>query len=310
NEGVNLREIPESILIVGGGVNGCEFASILAALGSKVTLVETLSRLLPIRSVDEDTSSILQREMKKRNITVLLDRTVEKAVMKDGKVQVTIVPSGTGDHEPVSLSVDKVLVTLGRQPLTSGMGLEKLNISTDAHGWVPVNERMETGVPGVYAVGDIRGQSHPMLAHVASQEGIVAAENALDGVMIMDYRVVPLAIFTTPEAASVGLTEKEALEQGHKARSETFFFRTLAKAQAMGDISGQVKIVFEDKGKILGIHAIGPHVTDMIAEGAVALSLNATVTDLATTIHAHPTLSEAFMEAAQSAIGRPILKRP
>ena len=310
NEGVNLREIPESILIVGGGVNGCELASILAALGSKVTLVETLSRLLPIRSVDEDTSAVLLREMKKRNITVLLDRTVEKAVVKEGKVRVTIVPSGRGDHEPVNLCADKVLVAAGRRPLTSGMGLEKLNIGIDAGGWIPVNGRMETGVPGVYAVGDIRGPSHPMLAHVASAEGIAAAENSLGSDMTMDYRAVPLTLYTDPEVASVGLSEKEAVEQGYKARSETFLFRTLAKAQAIGEISGQVKIVFEESGKVLGFHAIGPNVTDLIAEGVLALTMNATVKNIADTLHAHPTLSEVFSEAAHSALGFPLLKRP
>ncbi|MDP2984950.1 MAG: dihydrolipoyl dehydrogenase [Candidatus Latescibacter sp.] len=316
DEGVNLREIPESALIVGGGVNGCEFASILAALGTKVTLVEALSRLLPVQSIDEDTSSILEREMKKQKITVILNRMVEKAALYNGKVQVTLGPSRSPlasspkDREPLTFTVDKALVTVGRHPLTSDMGLENLDVRTDSRGWIPVNERMETNIPGVYAIGDVRGPSKPMLAHVASAEGLAAAENALGGDKIMDYRVVPSAIFTTPEAASVGLAEKEALEQGYKTLAETFLFRTLGKAQTIGEIAGQVKIVFEDSGKILGVHAVGPHVTDLIAEGALALSLNATVKDLASTIHAHPTLSEAFMEAAHSAIGVPLHKPP
>jgi dihydrolipoamide dehydrogenase len=316
DEGVNLREMPESALIVGGGVNGCEFASILAAFGTKVTLVEALSHLLPVPSIDEETSTILLREMKKQKITVILNRMVEKAVLDDGKVRVTLSPSraplasGKNDFEPMTITVDKVLVTVGRHPLTSGMGLENLDVRTDVQGWIPVNEWMETNIHGVYAIGDIRGPSKPMLAHVASAEGLVAAENALGGEKIMDYRVVPSAIFTTPEAASVGLTEKEALEKGYKARSETFLIRIMGKAQALGEIAGQVKIVFEDSGKILGVHIVGPHASDLIAEGTLALSLNATVKDLAATIHAHPTLSEAYMETAHSAIGIPLLKPP
>jgi dihydrolipoamide dehydrogenase len=316
DEGVNLREIPESALIVGGGVNGCEFASILAAFGTKVILVETLTRLLPVNSIDADTSAILLREMKKQKITVILNRMVEKAVLDKGKVRITLSPSqaplasGTKDFEPMTITVDKVLVTVGRHPLSSGMGLEDLDVRTDIKGWIPVNEKMETNISGVYAIGDIRGPSKPMLAHVASAEGLVAAENALGGEKIMDYRVVPSAIFTTPEAASVGLSEKEAIERGYKTRTEAFLIRILGKAQAMGEITGQVKIVFEDSGKILGVHIVGPHASDLIAEGALAMSLNAKVTDLAATIHAHPTLSETYMEAAHSAIGIPLLKPP
>jgi dihydrolipoamide dehydrogenase len=316
NDCVNLREIPQSVLIIGGGVNGCEFSSIFSALGSKVTLVETLSRLLPVQSIDEDTSSILEREMKKQNITVILNREVEKAVVQEGKVRVTLGPSrdphvsDRNSNESMIFDVDKVLVTVGRYPLSSGIGLEKLGVKTDAHGWITVNERMETNIAGVYALGDVCGPSRPMLAHVAFAEGQVASENALGVESLMDYRVVPQAVFTTPEVAGVGLTEKEAQEKGYKPLSETFLFRNLARTQTLGDIAGQVKIIYEEGGKILGVHAIGPHVTDLIAEGAIAISLNATIKEVAAAIHAHPTLSEAFMEAAHSAIRVPLHKRP
>ncbi len=308
-----LKEIPESILIVGGGVIGCEFAFIFSLLGSQVTVVEALPRVIGLPSVDEDCSTIIQREMKKRKIKVLLDKTVEKTEIRNGRVQVTIGPSPflkevrEKDRRPVEMAVRKVLVSIGRQSNTEGLGLSPLGLAMDSKGWIKTDERLETNIPGIYAIGDALGPSKIMLAHVASAEGIVAAENILGRSRAMNYEVVPSAIFTFPEVADVGLTEAQARERGRDARSDSFQFRALGKPQAMGEIVGSVKIVSETQSrKIIGVHIAGPHATDLIAEGTLAIQLGATVEDLARTIHAHPTLSEVLMETCHQAMGSPL----
>ncbi len=311
NHALCLSAVPASILIVGGGVIGCEFACMLAALGARVTIVEALSRLLPLPSVDEDCSKVLQREMKKRKISLILDRVVEGVEETDGKLRVAIGLSPYKDNptekdkRPLFETVEKILVCIGRAPNTAGLGLEALGVQVDKKGWVAANERMETRAADVYAIGDILGPSRIMLAHVASAEGLVAAENALGGSREMDYAAVPSAIFTSPEVANAGLTEAQANEQGYQACSDSVLFRTLGKAQVIGDIAGQAKIVSErGSGRILGVHIIGPHATDLIAEGVLAIQQGAGVQDLAHTIHAHPTLSEIMPETSYKAIGR------
>lgn len=311
NHALCLSDVPASILIVGGGVIGCEFACMLAALGARVTIVEALSRLLPLPSVDEDCSKVLRREMKKRKISFLLDRVVEGVEQTDGELRVAIGPSpykdnpAEKDKTPLFETVEKVLVCIGRAPNTTGLGLEALGVQVDKKGWVAANERMETRAANVYAIGDILGPSRIMLAHVASAEGLVAAENALGGSREMDYAAVPSAIFTSPEVANAGLTEAQAKEQGYQARSDSVLFRTLGKAQVIGEIAGQAKIVSErGSGRILGVHIIGPHATDLIAEGVLAIQQGAGVQDLAHTIHAHPTLSEIMLETSYKAIDR------
>jgi dihydrolipoamide dehydrogenase len=310
NDALLLKEIPESLLIIGGGVIGCEFAFIFKALGSQVTVVEALPRLIGLPSIDNDCSIIIQREMKKRKIKVLLDKTVEKTVRRNGRVRVTIGPSPflkeikEKDRTPIEMEVEKVLVSIGRESNVDTLGLERLGVEVDAKNWIKANERLETNVPGIYAIGDALGPSKIMLAHAASAEGIIAVENIMGHNRAMDYEVVPSAIFTFPEVADVGLTESQAQEKGHDARSDSFQFRALGKPQAMGEIVGQVKIVSDSRdGKILGVHIVGPHATDLLAEGTLAIRLGATVEDLAQTIHAHPTLAEALMETAHKAIG-------
>jgi len=230
--------------------------------------------------------------------------------IKNGRVQVTIGPSPfrsemkEKDKKPIEVEVEQVLVSIGRQSNTEALGLKALGLELDARGWISANERLETNIPGIYAVGDALGPSKIMLAHVASTEGIVAAENLLGHNRTMNYEVVPSGIFTFPEVANVGLTEPQARERGLEARADSFQFRALGKPQAMGEIVGQVKIVSELKsGKILGVHIAGPQATDLIAEGTLAIQLGATVEDLARTIHAHPTLAEAISEAAHKAAG-------
>ena len=311
NEALCLSEIPESLVIVGGGVIGCEFACIFAALGSHVIVVEALSRLLPLPSVDENCSKVLQREMKKRKIKFIVNQTVEKVEDKEGGCHVTIGPSpfDTIQKEqglnPQKVEVEKVLVCIGRKPNTANSGIEKLGVKTDENGWIIADERMETSIPGVYAIGDVLGPAKIMLAHVASKEGLIAAENAMGRNRTMDYNIVPGAIFTMPEIANVGLTEAQAKKQGHNVRSDTVLFRNVAKAQVIGEIAGEVKIVSDtETGRILGVHMIGPHATDLIGEGTLAIQKGCTVKELAETIHAHPTLAEIMLEASYKAMGK------
>ncbi|MCP4162722.1 MAG: dihydrolipoyl dehydrogenase [Deltaproteobacteria bacterium] len=305
---LDMTEIPESIVIIGGGVIGCEFAFILSALGSKVTVVEAMSRVLPLPSVDIDCSSILQREMKKRKIKFHVDRVVETINMEGSKVKAVTIPSPLAekikekDKAPLEIEADKILVCIGRSPVND-IGLSNIGVETDEKGWINVNEKMETNVDGVYAIGDITGPSKVMLAHVASTEAEVAVDNATGKSRKMKYDVIPGAVFTMPEIGNVGHTEETAKDSGLDIRSDAILFRTLGKAQVLGEIAGQLKIISEIKtGKIVGVHIIGPQATDLLGEGTLAVQKGVTVKELAETIHAHPTLSEAMLEASFKAL--------
>lgn len=311
NHILEIETVPESILIVGGGVIGCEFACILSAMGAKVTVVEALERMLPLPSVDAGCSKVLEREMKKRKIKFYVNRVVESIDQVENGLTVTVGPSPFAenlkerDKVPVTVQVAQTLVCIGRSPNTTGIGLSTIGLETDAKGWVPVDDRMQTGIDGVYAIGDVLGPERVMLAHVASTEAMLAAENAMGGDRVMDYTAVPGAIFTMPEVACVGLTEAQAREQGIHARSDSVLFRTIGKAQVIGELAGQASIVSEaGSGKLLGVHIIGPHATDLLGEGALAVANNLGVADIADTIHAHPTLAEIMLEAALKASGK------
>lgn len=312
NDALSLTEVPGSVLIVGGGVIGCEFACLLAALGSRVTVVEALARLLPLPSVDEDCSKVLQREFKKRRIAFFLERVVEAVARRGGRLAARIVaaPSAAGlsaeERAPFDLEVDRILVCVGRQPNTAGLGLETVGVATDPRGWILADDTLATSAPGVWAIGDILGPARVMLAHVASMEGAVAAENAVGAgpPRRMDYEAVPGAIFTAPEVASVGLSERAARERGIEAAAERVLFRSLGKAQVLGEIAGEAKIVSRrEDGRLLGVHLIGAHATELIAEATLALRLGARVADLVQTIHPHPTMSEILLESALKAAG-------
>jgi len=309
NEALSLEEIPGSIMIVGGGVIGCEFAFILSALGSRVTLVEAMDRLLPLPSVDEDCSKILQREMKKRKISLMTNRTLLGVDENKGKLRVTTGPSPFANGPsgkakgPLSLEVDKILVCIGRYPNTADVGLERIGVKADQKGWIIANERMQTNVPRVYAIGDVLGPSKTMLAHVASREAHVAVSNAVGRACVMDYKAVPGAIYTIPEVANVGLTEAQAKEAGYNIRSDTVLFRNIGKSQVIGQIAGQAKIVSDiDTGKVLGVHIIGPHATELIGEATLAVNTGCTTEELAETIHPHPTLSEILLETSLKSV--------
>ena len=313
NEALFLDRIPKEVVIIGGGVIGCEFAFILSAFGATVTVVEALDRALPIPSVDKSCSKLLQREMKKKKIRFLADRIVAGAVVEADRVRATIGPSPfakDGRADNVSdevIDADLVLVCVGRTPNTDAIGLETVGLATDRRGWIPADETMDTGIDGIYAIGDVLGPEKVMLAHVASTEGIVAAENMMGQRRKMRYDAVPSATFTMPEVANVGLSEEQAAAAGLSVRSDAVLVRNVGKAQVIGELAGEARLVTETgSGKILGVHLTGPHATDLIAEATLAIQLGATATDLAHTIHAHPTLAEILMEAAHKALDQGI----
>jgi dihydrolipoamide dehydrogenase len=288
DDAVQMKSVPKSLLIVGAGVIGCEFAFIYRAFGAEVTMVEMLPRALSTE--DEDISSIIERELKKAKIKLFTNVRVEKVQ----KTAEDLVLSKLSDGREIA--VDKVLVSIGRSMNSDHIGLEALGVRKGKRGEIVVNDKMETNVPGVYAIGDVVGTM--MLAHVASHQGLVAVE---------DYRVIPAGIFTMPEAGSVGLREKQALENGLKIKVGRFQYRGLGKAHAMGEITGMVKVISDQESdKVLGVHICGAHATDMIHEGALAIQKGVTAEELGSMIHAHPTLSEAVMEAAEDVHGTAI----
>jgi len=209
----------------------------------------------------------------------------------------------SGAKNSVTIATDKVLVCIGRMPDTKQLGPDNIKIKTDTKGWIVTDNKMQTNIENIYAIGDVLGPSKVMLAHCASYEGKIAAENAMEIKSVMDYDTIPSAIFTAPEIGSVGITETEAKTKQINISSETVLFRTLGKAHVTGEIEGEAKIIFEaDTKKILGVHIIGAHATDLIAEGALAVKNRLTVKQLAETIHAHPTLSEIMGEVSYKAL--------
>ena len=293
---LQLTEIPKSLLIVGAGVIGCEFACIYRELGSEITMVEMMDRA--VATEDSEISALLEKELKKKKIKLITRVRVEKTEVREDGVYAFL-----GDGR--ELVAEKMLVSIGRTFNSDRIGLENVGIVKGKRGEIPVNHRMETSVPGIYAIGDVTGGM--LLAHKASREGIVAAGNVIGMEGAMDYDVVPSAIFTSPEIASVGLREQEADEKGLRIRTGHFEFRALGKAHAIGEIAGLVKIIAEEQtDRIVGGHIIGPHASDLIHEIAVAMRTGRTVREVAGTIHAHPTLSEGIMEAAEELHGEAI----
>ena len=296
---LELPEIPDSLIVLGGGAVGTEFASIFAAYGSQVTLVELLPRLLPIE--DEEVSVELEKALRKRGVRVLTAVKLEAVENAGDGVRVRLAGEGIDEW----MEASKLLVAVGRAPVTAGLGLEQIGLELD-RGYVPVNAFMQTELPSVYAIGDV--VQTPWLAHVASAEGILAVEQmAGEDPRPLDYGKVPSVTYCEPEVGSVGLTEAQAREQGYEVAVGKFPLTALAKAAIIGKTEGFVKIVRDIKyDEILGVHVIGAHATDLIAEACVALQLESTTEELFRTMHAHPTLSEAMAEAAHAAVGHAI----
>jgi len=286
---INLDTIPKSLIIVGAGVIGCEFAFIYKEFGSEITMVEMMPRA--VSTEDEEISALLEREIKKKKIKLITNTGVQKVDVNEHGVTATLSDGKT-------IEAEKVLVSIGRAVNSKNIGLENIGVNTGKRGEIIVDNKMQTNVEGVYAIGDVVGGI--MLAHLASKQGLIAAENATGGDAKIKYDVIPAAIFTSPEIASVGLREHQVKEKGIKYKVGRFQFRALGKAHAMGEISGMFKIISEEAtDKILGAHIIGPHASDLIHEIAVAMDGGLTVNDIAHTIHAHPTLAEGVMEAAE-----------
>ncbi len=291
---------PKSLAVIGAGAVGVEFASMFASFGTKVILLEILPRVLPLE--DEEISKTLEKMLGKRGIETLTGTRVGSITKKGQVIEITAT---SPDGNTVGLGVEKLLVAVGRRPRTENIGLEKVGIQTEK-GMVPVNEFMETQAGGVYAIGDI--VSSPQLAHVASAEGILAVEKIAGlGVRPINYDHMPSCTYCSPEVASVGLTEERAKEKGFEVKVGRFPFSANSKAGILGEADGMVKVVSEARyDELLGVHIIGPHATDMIAEACVALEHEATTESLMRVVHPHPTLSEAVMEAAHAAFGHAI----
>jgi dihydrolipoamide dehydrogenase len=293
---LTVTSIPKSMLVVGAGVIGCEFAGIFGAMGTEITMVELLDRA--VATEDIEISDTLEREFKKRKIKLFKGTKVEKVEIQPDGVH-TFTSDG---KEHVT---EKVLVSIGRSLNTERLGLEEAGVQKGQRGEILVDDGMETSVKGVYAIGDCTGKM--LLAHVASTQGIVAAKNACGQDAKMDYSTVPAAIFTTPEIASVGLREFQAEKEGRKVKTGQFPYRALGKAHAIGEIAGFVKLVVDpETDRLLGAHIIGAHAADIVHELAVAIKNGLKARDVAGTIHAHPTLSEGVMEAAEAVHGEAI----
>ena len=289
---LSLKELPSSILIVGAGVIGCEFANIFATLGSKVTLIEALPSILSTE--DEDVSKIIHKNFSKKGVNVYLNTMAQSLDIKDNKY---ICNLNNGE----SLAADKILVAIGRSPNTEDIGVENSGIVTDK-GFIKVDSHLRTNVPSIYAIGDVIGGY--LLAHVASKEGKIAAENISGKEIEMDYKVIPWAVFTSPEIGTVGLNEKQAAERNLDVRVGVFPFMSSGKAHISAETEGFVKIVSDEtSGEILGAQVIGPRASDLIHEVAVAMKAEMTVEGLANAVYSHPTLSEAVMEAAEDCFG-------
>ena len=292
-----MKQLPASLCIIGGGAIGLEFACLLNDFGVKITVVEMLPRLAPL--MDASIGDGLAWSLGNRGVEIMTNTKV--TAVKTGASGCTIlVTAPDGDHQ---IEAEKVLSAIGRAPNIEGIGLDVLGLKPSRKG-IAVDDRMRTAIPHVYAIGDVAAEG-PMLAHVAMHQGVVAVEDALGHPARMDYRAVPSCIYTSPEAASVGLTEEQAKAQGYEVMVGMFALPNNGKAVAMGETDGFVKIVAEAKHKaILGMHVVGPHASDLVLEGTLAIELEATLDEIEHTIHPHPALGEAVHESALAAMGR------
>jgi dihydrolipoamide dehydrogenase len=297
---VSLRQIPPRLLVIGGGVIGLELGMVYQGFGSHLTVVELLPSLLP--GVDSDCVRVVERTLKKRGARVLTSAQARGfSRTTAGSLEVEV---GTGAATE-RIECDAVLVAVGMRPRSRGFGLSRLGVELDQHGFVRTNELCQTNVPGIYAIGDVSGP--PMLAHKASKEGEVCAEVVAGERAGKDWTVVPTVVFTDPEIASVGLTEQQATERGIEPRVGRFPFAALGRAMSIGETDGFAKVVTDAaSGRVVGVHMVGPSVSDLISEAALAVEMAASADDVALTIHPHPTLGEVLMEASAASVGRAI----
>jgi dihydrolipoamide dehydrogenase len=295
-EALSWQEVPESMAVIGGGVIGLEMGTMYAKLGSKVTIIELAPDILP--GVDKEIVQTLRRSLKKRGIDVHVQAKATLALLKDDNVHLDFeTPKGAACVE-----VDKLLVCVGRKPNTANLGLDKAGVKVNEKGVIQVDNQLRTSVPHIFAIGDVTAP--PLLAHKASKEGLVAAAVIAGSQEILDYRAMPAAIFCDPEIATVGLTEEQAVSQGYNVKVGKFPFAASGRALSMNEPDGMVKMITDaETDVVLGVHMIGPEVSELIAEAALAIEVGATSEDIALTVHTHPTLPETMMEAAEAVHG-------
>lgn len=298
DEVLGLKELPKSIIIVGGGVIGCEIGQFLRTLGTEVTIVERGEQILSFE--DKDVSKQLLRQFKKDKIKVLTSTGVETCEIIDNEAVATL-------SNGKQIKAQYILVAVGRKPNLLNSGIEELGIEVE-RGKIVVNENLETNVEGIYAIGDLIDT--PFLAHVASKEAVVSVENALGKSKVVNYTAVPRCVYTEPEVAAVGKTEKELQTQAQEYHVGQFDFRALGKAQAIGHFQGFIKILADTNDKIIGASIVGPHATDLLTELSLAVHLGLTVEQVGDVIHAHPTLSEGIMEALHDVHGECVHAAP
>lgn len=295
---LSLEKVPKSMIVIGGGVIGIEMATIYSQLGCEITVIEAMPKILPL--MDEELGTLLARRMGRKKIKIMTSTSVLSVEDTEDGMGVVI----SDGKEEKKLHAEKVLVAVGRRSYTDTLNLDESGIEYDGCR-ILVNDRMETNVPGIYAIGDCTGST--MLAHVASAQGEIAAENAMNGNRSYDESTCPSCVYTNPEFAGVGLTEAKAVQMGYKFRTGKFPLKANGKALIMNNGEGVVKFVVEEESdKILGVHILGSRATDLIGEAAVAIGMGASVEDLANVIHAHPTLSEAIREGALSSMNSAI----
>ncbi|MCH7662845.1 MAG: dihydrolipoyl dehydrogenase [Chloroflexi bacterium] len=299
-EAILQEKLPKSVLIIGAGAVGVEFATIWNSYGVPVTLVEILSRVLP--NEDEDVSKELAKALTKAGITIKTDSKVTKVETLKTKIKVTVA----GKQGEELVEVEQVLVAASFTPNSADIGLEATEVKVDAHGFIQIDERMATNVPGLWAVGDVTGKL--MLAHAGMAMGVVCAEH-IAGVetVVLDYEMMPKATYCQPQVASFGMTEAQAAERGYEVKVGRFNFQANGKALGLGDYTGWIKLVTDAKyGEILGAHMIGPEVTELLPELTIAQMMELTPAEIARNVHAHPSLSEVLGEAAHDAEGHAI----
>lgn len=297
---IALDSVPEHLVVIGAGVIGLELGQVWARLGAKVTVVEYLDRVLP--GIDGEIAKLAQRALSKRGLKFQLGRALKSVDKTDAGLRLTVDRVGKDKEEVIE--ADKVLIAVGRRPVTRGLGLEELGVAINARGFVEVDETFQTSVPGVYAIGDcVPG---PMLAHKAEEDGVACVEMLAGEAGHVDYNTVPGVVYTDPEVASVGLTEEALKEAGTEYSVGKFAFMANSRARSTGETDGAVKVLADPDGKILGGHICGAHGGDLIAELVLAMTKGATVAEVAATCHAHPAMGEAVKEACLDAMGRAI----
>ncbi|MBT3602083.1 MAG: dihydrolipoyl dehydrogenase, partial [Candidatus Latescibacteria bacterium] len=290
-EALALDAVPEKMVVIGAGAIGLELGSVWNRLGADVTVVEFLDRITP--AMDRELSDGLQKLLEKQGLRFQFETRAESATVKDGKVTVSL-KQGDASSEVVC---DRLLVAVGRKPNTDGLGADAVGLEVNDRGFIPVNEKFETNLPGVYAVGDVI--PGPMLAHVAEEEGVAAVELMAGHAGHVKYDAIPNVVYTHPELASVGLTEEQVKEEGLPYKVGKFPFLANGRAHSLDATDGLVKIIAHEKtDKMLGMHILAARASDMLAEGVLAMEFSASAEDIARTMHAHPTMPEAVKEAA------------